>query len=50
MYVYNWDTDIIALSIHNGADSRGGYTDFKLFKIDESFHYMYTEVEDEEVA
>jgi hypothetical protein len=49
-YVYNWDTDIIALSIHNGADSRGGYTDFKLFRIDESFHYMYTEVEDEEVA
>ena len=50
MYVYNWDYDIIALSIHNGADCRGGYTDFKLFRIDESFHYMSTEVEDEEVA
>ncbi len=50
MYVYDWDCDIIALSIHNGADCRGGYTDFKLFRIDESFHYMFTEVEDEEVA
>jgi hypothetical protein len=50
MFVYDWDCDIIALSVHNGADCRGGYTDFKLFRIDESFLYMSTEVEDEEVA
>ena len=49
-YVYDWDCDIIALSIHNGADCRGGYTDCKLFRIDESFHYMSTEVEDQGVA
>jgi hypothetical protein len=28
------DHDLIALSIHNGADVRGGYTDFKLFNAD----------------
>tara|TARA_R110000803_G_C11877755_1_gene309300 strand:- start:46 stop:597 length:552 start_codon:yes stop_codon:yes gene_type:complete len=50
IYVYDWDAEIIALSVHNGADCRGGYTNFKLFKIDESFHYMYTEVESGEVA
>jgi hypothetical protein len=50
MYVYDWDCDIIALSIHNGADCRGGYTDFKLFRVDESFHYMLTEVDETEVA
>jgi len=26
--------DLVALSIHNGADVRGGYTDFKLFNAD----------------
>ena len=51
MYVYNWDTDIIALSIHNGCDSRGGYTDFKLFRIDELFHYMDNSLEElEDIA
>tara|TARA_R110002020_G_scaffold375038_2_gene586293 strand:- start:605 stop:1168 length:564 start_codon:yes stop_codon:yes gene_type:complete len=29
-----YDCDVIALSIHNGADVRGGYTDYKLFKVD----------------
>ena len=26
--------DMIALSIHNGCDARGGYTDYKFFRID----------------
>jgi hypothetical protein len=29
-----YDNDIIALSIHNGADARGGLTDYKFFKVD----------------
>ena len=29
-----FDHDLIALSIHNGADVRGGYTDFKIFDAD----------------
>ena len=29
-----YDNDIIALSIHNGADARGGFTDYKFFKVD----------------
>ena len=34
-----YDCDVIALSIHNGADVRGGYTDYKLFRINcESFY------------
>ena len=34
--------DLILLSIHNGADIRGGYTDYRVFKvIDESFYYWY---------
>jgi len=28
------DNNIIALSIHNGADARGGLTDYKFFKVD----------------
>ena len=28
------DHDLVALSIHNGADVRGGYTDFKIFGAD----------------
>jgi hypothetical protein len=37
-----YDCDVIALSIHNGADVRGGYTDYKLFKINcESFYCSY---------
>tara|TARA_R100001440_G_scaffold29234_3_gene46860 strand:- start:134 stop:682 length:549 start_codon:yes stop_codon:yes gene_type:complete len=34
--------DLILLSIHNGADVRGGYTDYRIFKvIDESFYHWY---------
>jgi hypothetical protein len=29
-----YNNDIIALSIHNGADARGGLTDYKFFKVD----------------
>ena len=29
-----YESDIIALSIHNGADARGGFTDYKFFRID----------------
>tara|TARA_R100001510_G_scaffold39477_1_gene35936 strand:- start:1484 stop:2074 length:591 start_codon:yes stop_codon:yes gene_type:complete len=37
-----YDYDVIALSIHNGADVRGGYTDYKLFRINcESFYCSY---------
>ena len=37
-----FEDDLILLSIHNGADVRGGYTDYRVFKvIDESFYYWY---------
>ena len=29
-----YDNDIIALSIHNGADARGGLTDYKFFRVE----------------
>tara|TARA_R110002050_G_C8646090_1_gene489805 strand:+ start:43 stop:606 length:564 start_codon:yes stop_codon:yes gene_type:complete len=29
-----YDSDVVAISIHNGADARGGLTDYKFFKID----------------
>ena len=32
--IFESDNQIIALSIHNGADVRGGYTDFKIFGAD----------------
>jgi len=39
--------DIIALAIHNGADARGGLTDYKIFRISEDFFYTFNEnVED----
>ena len=39
--------DIIALAIHNGADARGGLTDYKIFRISEDFFYtFYENVED----
>ena len=41
-YVYlgdTYDCDIIALSIHNGADVRGGYTNYKIFRIDPDMFY-----------
>ena len=42
-----YDCDIIALAIHNGADARGGLTDYKIFRIDEDYFYSFNEdVED----
>ena len=39
-----FEDDLIALAIHNGADVRGGYTDYRIFKIiDESFYSWYEE-------
>jgi len=41
-FIYLGDTygsDIIALAIHNGADVRGGYTDYKIFRIDTDLFY-----------
>ncbi len=32
--IFESENQIIALSIHNGADVRGGYTDFKIFGAD----------------
>ena len=29
-----YDSDVVAISIHNGADARGGLTDYKFFKVD----------------
>ena len=37
-----WENPIIALSIHNGADARGGLTDYRFFKIDlDQFYCMF---------
>jgi len=42
-----YDFNIIALAIHNGADARGGLTDYKIFRIDEDYFYSFNEdVED----
>ena len=50
-----FDHELIALSIHNGADVRGGYTDFKIFGADieallnwhpESWEHIREEQED----
>ena len=42
-----YDCDIIALAIHNGADARGGLTDYKIFRIEEDYFYNINEdVED----
>jgi len=39
-----YDCDIIALAIHNGADVRGGYTNYKIFRMDtDLFHDWYLE-------
>ncbi len=35
------DEQYILIQIHNGADARGGYTDAKLFKMDECFIHEY---------
>ena len=43
-----YDSDIIALSIHNGADVRGGYTDYKIFKICvDTFYSLYEEYDED---
>jgi len=35
-FIYSeiYETDIIALSIHNGCDARGGFTDYRIFNVD----------------
>jgi len=35
-FIYSeiYETDIIALSIHNGCDARGGLTNYKIFNVD----------------
>lgn len=38
-----YDCNIIALAIHNGADARGGLTDYKIFEIEEDLFYMIYE-------
>ena len=43
-----YESDIIALSIHNGADVRGGYTDYKIFQICEDSFYSWYEEYDED--
>tara|TARA_R110000787_G_scaffold261380_1_gene366744 strand:- start:25 stop:588 length:564 start_codon:yes stop_codon:yes gene_type:complete len=37
-----YDNDLMAISIHNGADVRGGYTDFKLFNVDVDGLFNYS--------
>ncbi len=37
-----YDNNIIALSIHNGADVRGGLTDYKFFKVDWDMFLNYS--------
>lgn len=37
-----YDNNIIALSIHNGADARGGLTDYKFFKVDWDMFLNYS--------
>ena len=41
------DTTIIALSIHNGADVRGGYTNYRLFRMKDISLYYWHEPSDE---
>ena len=48
-----YENNIIALCIHNGADARGGMTDYKFFKVDPDMFYMLDEEyykQEEEVA
>ena len=47
-----YENNIIALSIHNGADARGGLTDYKFFKIDPDMFYNWDEemYKEDEVA
>ena len=46
------DEEYILIQIHNGADVRGGYTDAKLFKLNDDFlihSYLYEYEEQEEL-
>jgi hypothetical protein len=43
-----YDSNIIALSVHNGADVRGGYTDYKIFEIETDLFYSWYLEYDEE--
>ena len=43
-----YDSNIIALSVHNGADVRGGYTDYKIFEIETDLFYSWYFEYDEE--
>ena len=46
-----YESDIIALCIHNGCDARGGLTDYKFFKIDyDTFLNWHPEYYAEEAA
>ena len=42
-FIYSeiYETDIIALSIHNGCDARGGLTDYKIFNVDWDMFLSY---------
>ena len=42
-----FEDDIIALAIHNGADVRGGYTDYRIFKVKDESFYMWHEESDQ---
>jgi len=42
-----FEDDIIALAIHNGADVRGGYTDYRIFKVKDKSFYMWHEESDQ---
>lgn len=44
-YTWSYDhTDYTAISIHNGADARGGYTDFVVFESDDNSGTKVTDV------
>jgi len=42
-FIYSeiYETDIIALSIHNGCDARGGLTDYRIFNVDWDMFFCY---------
>ena len=46
------DEEYILIQIHNGADVRGGYTDAKLFKLNDEYmihSYLFEWLEQEEL-
>ena len=42
-FIYSeiYETDIIAVSIHNGCDARGGFTDYKIFNVNWDMFLSY---------